>query len=82
MRADELYGGADFSSNGFFLAMAHWRRGEKAQARKWYSPSLIWMEKHAPKNEELLRFRAEAASLLGLPEKLTPERELAKVQTT
>src|SRR6476646_5705055 len=36
------------------------------------------MEKHAPKNEELIRFRAEAASLLGLPEELSPEQELAQ----
>jgi tetratricopeptide (TPR) repeat protein len=36
------------------------------------------MEKYAPKHEELIGFRAEAAALLSLPEELTPEQELAK----
>jgi tetratricopeptide (TPR) repeat protein len=78
LKADELYGGRIFSANAFFLAMAHWQRGEKEQALKWYAPALIWMEKYSPQAEELRRFRAEAAILLGLPEKLTPEQELAK----
>jgi tetratricopeptide (TPR) repeat protein len=47
-------------------------------ARKWYAVGLVWMEKNAPKNEELLRFRAEAAALLGLPEELSPEQELTR----
>jgi len=76
-RADELYGGSYFSHNAFFIAMANWQRGDKEQALKWYAPALVWMEKHAPKDEELIRFRAEAAALLVLPEKLAPEQELA-----
>jgi serine/threonine protein kinase/tetratricopeptide (TPR) repeat protein len=77
-RADALYGGRLFSYNAFFLAMAHWQRGEKEQALKEYAPALVWMEKYAPKDAHLLRFRAEAASLLGLPEKLTPEQAQAR----
>jgi serine/threonine protein kinase/tetratricopeptide (TPR) repeat protein len=77
-KADELYGGRLFSYNAFFLAMAHWQRGEKEQALKWYAPALVWMEKVAPKDAHLLRFRAEAAALLGLPEKLTPEQAQAR----
>ena len=77
-QSDALYGGRLFSFNAFFIVMAHWQRGEKDQARKWYAPALIWMEKHAPKNEELIRFRAEAASLLGLPERVSPEYEQVK----
>jgi tetratricopeptide (TPR) repeat protein len=45
---------------------------------KWYAPALVWMAKYAAKNEELLRFRAEAASCLGVPETLSAEQELAK----
>jgi hypothetical protein len=50
--------------------MAHWRLGDKEQARKWYGRAVQWMEKNQlPREElrqELLRFRAEAAELLGI----------------
>src|SRR5262245_57753761 len=46
--------------SGLFLAMAHWHLGSKDKARKWYDQAVQWMEKNQPKNEELLRFRAEA----------------------
>ena len=68
-RADKLTGGRHFSHNGFFIAMAHEKLGARDEARKWYTAALVWMEKRAPKNEELVRFRAEAAALLGLSEK-------------
>jgi tetratricopeptide (TPR) repeat protein/sugar lactone lactonase YvrE len=55
------------SEDFFFLAMAHWQLGDKEQARTWYDRAVAWMEKNQPKNEELRRFRAEAAALLGLP---------------
>ena len=57
--------------NWFFLAMAHWQLGDKDEARKWYDKGVEWMDKNQPKNEELRRFRAEAAELLGI------EREAA-----
>jgi len=60
----ELHGGVD-SFNWFFLAMAHWQLGDPAEARKWYDQAVQWMEKNAPTNEELRRFRAEASALLG-----------------
>jgi superkiller protein 3 len=50
----------------FFLAMAHWKLGNKVAARKWYDQAVAWMEKNQPKNEELRRFRAEATELLGI----------------
>jgi tetratricopeptide (TPR) repeat protein len=53
----------------FFLAMAHWRLGEKGKARAWYDRAALWMDKNQPKDEELRRFRAEAAELLELKEK-------------
>jgi len=49
--------------------MAHWRLGDKAQARSWYDKAVPWMEKNQPKNAELIRFRTEAAALLGVNEK-------------
>ena len=62
----ELRKGGD-SFDWFFLAMAHWQLGDKEQARKWYDQGVTWMEKNAPQDEELRRFRAEAAALLDLP---------------
>jgi tetratricopeptide (TPR) repeat protein/serine/threonine protein kinase len=57
------------NSNGavpewFFLAMAHWQMGHEAGSRQWYKRAAEWMDKHAPEDEELKRFRAEAAALL------------------
>jgi len=53
----------------FFLAMAHWRLGEKEEAHKWFDQGVQWMEKNAPQNEELRRFRGEAEQLLGVNKK-------------
>jgi serine/threonine protein kinase/tetratricopeptide (TPR) repeat protein len=50
----------------FFLAMAHWRLGHRIQARSWYDRAVAWMDKIRLQGEELKRFRAEAASLLGV----------------
>lgn len=50
----------------FFLAMAHWQLAERDQARKHYAQAVEWMEKNQPKDDELRRFRAEAAELLGI----------------
>jgi tetratricopeptide (TPR) repeat protein len=60
-------GGA--SNDWFFLAMAHWQLGAKEKAREWYDRAVQWMEKNQPNDEELRRFRAEAAELLGVKEK-------------
>jgi tetratricopeptide (TPR) repeat protein len=65
----ELSKGGD-SFDWFFLAMAHWQLGQKEEARKWYEQAVQWMEKNSPQDEELLRFRAEAAKLLGVPDQL------------
>jgi hypothetical protein len=50
----------------FFLALAHGQLGQKGEARKWYDQAVTWMEKNALLDEELTRFRAEAAGLLGI----------------
>jgi tetratricopeptide (TPR) repeat protein/serine/threonine protein kinase len=67
--ADELYQGQFFSSDAFFIAMACWQLGDKERARKWHAAGVRWMEKYAPNDEEQRRFRSEAATMLGLPEK-------------
>ena len=54
------------SFDWFFLAMAEWQLGNKGAAREWYEKSVEWMDKNASANEELTRFRAEAAELLGV----------------
>jgi len=64
-KAKDLRQGGD-SFDGFFLAMAYWQGGNKDEARKWYSQAVAWMEKNQPDNEELYRFRAEAAQLLEI----------------
>jgi tetratricopeptide (TPR) repeat protein len=59
----ELRAGGD-AFDWFFLSMAHWQLGNRDEARRRYDQAVTWMEKHQPKNEELLRFRAEAEELL------------------
>jgi hypothetical protein len=70
MRADleksmQLRNGGD-GEDWFFLAMAHWQLGNEDEALRWYERGVGWMEKNAPDHPELIRFRAEAAGLLGV----------------
>ena len=67
--ADQLSADKPEGSTAFFIAMAHWRLGDKPEARRWYDSAVEWMDKNQPKNEELLRFRTEAFELLDLQEK-------------
>jgi tetratricopeptide (TPR) repeat protein len=60
---------AEESYSTFVLAMAHWRLGDKDQARRWYDRAVRWMDKYQPNQEELRRFRAEAEQLLGIERK-------------
>jgi tetratricopeptide (TPR) repeat protein len=64
----ELRKGGD-CSDWFFLAMAQWQLGGQKDARPWYDKAVKWMEKNQPKDEELVRFRAEAKALLKIEEK-------------
>jgi tetratricopeptide (TPR) repeat protein len=54
------------SFDWFFLAMAHYRMGDKERAHSWYQKAVTWMETNQQGLEELTRFRAEAAALLGM----------------
>jgi len=74
-----MYAGGQFSANAFFIAMDQLQRGEKgSSSRVVRSGPRLDGKARRPRMKNLLRFRAEAATLLGLPEKLTPEQELAK----
>jgi len=53
----------------FFLAMADWRPGEKDKSREWFDRAVQSTDKNEPTNEELRRFRAQAAEWLELKEK-------------
>jgi tetratricopeptide (TPR) repeat protein len=53
------------SFSTFFLAMAHARLGNGAEARRWYDRAVRWMERYQPADGELRRFRAEAEELLS-----------------
>ncbi len=61
------HGGDSF--DGFFLSMAYWKLGASDEAQKWYDLAVHWMDRNQPKNEELRRFRAEAAGLLQIENK-------------
>src|SRR5262249_31931857 len=57
-----------FSSDWFFLAMAHWQLGHKDEAGEWYEKAVDWMDKNRPMDAELQDFRKEAGALLGIAE--------------
>lgn len=46
--------------------MAKWQLDEKSKARNWYEQSVDWMAKNKPNDDDLRRFRAEAAEMLGV----------------
>jgi serine/threonine protein kinase/WD40 repeat protein len=78
----ELEKGKLESFDTFFLAMAHWQLDEKEKARQWYDRAVRWLEKNQDQlagnpqyPEELRRFRAEAAALLGVKEEKTHHKE-------
>jgi serine/threonine protein kinase len=62
---DKSKGGSAY--DWFFLSMACHRLGQDEKARRWYDKAIAWMEKTLPYAEDLTRYRAEAAALLGVP---------------
>ena len=70
-RAGQVYG-TKLRRFGLRLACFWpWPTGSSVTRRKpaaSYDKSVEWMEKHKPADEELKRFRAEAAELLGIAE--------------
>ena len=59
------------SYDWFFLAMTVQQLGQKEQARKWHDAARLWMAKNAAQNDDLKRFSAEAAALLGIEQQLS-----------
>ncbi len=64
MRLQDGGNGHDF----IFMAMIHSRLNEPAEARAWYARANTWILGKAAGDQELLRFRQEAAALPGLAE--------------
>jgi serine/threonine protein kinase len=64
------------SFDWFFLALAHWRLGDREQAHDWYAKAVAWMDEHKPEDGELKCFRAEAAELLGVKDR-PPRKDVA-----
>jgi Flp pilus assembly protein TadD len=62
-KAMSLRNGGD-AFDWFFLAMAHHHLGDAKQSRKYFEQAMQWMDKNQAANAELLRFRAEAESVL------------------
>jgi tetratricopeptide (TPR) repeat protein len=67
--AMSLRAGGD-SLDWFFLAMAHWRLGDREKARTWFDRAVQWMDKNKPHDDELRRFRAEAEAMFAEARKL------------
>jgi len=62
-------GSAGDSFQWFLLAMANRQLGNNDQARQWCDRAIQWMDKNEAANQELRRFRAEAAQVLGVVKK-------------
>jgi serine/threonine protein kinase/Flp pilus assembly protein TadD len=74
-KSEALAPGKALAYNAVFLAMAHWKLGEKEKSRKWYDRAVGWMEKNRPKDPEISQFRAEAAQLLGVADPKAPVKK-------
>ena len=60
----ELQGGGD-ANDRFFLAMAHWQKGDKDEAREWFDKAVAWTKEKASEGADWHWFWEEAAGLLG-----------------
>jgi Flp pilus assembly protein TadD len=74
-KAEGLAPGKDFAFKAFFLAMAHWQKGERDEARSWYDKAVSGTETNRKLDEQLRRFRSEAAALLRLSGPSAPAQE-------
>lgn len=65
-RAMALHNGGD-AYDWFLQALAHWQKGDKHEARKWFDKAVAWSKENAPKDAKVRQLRTEAAALLGQP---------------
>jgi hypothetical protein len=65
-----------------FLAMAYRRLGDPYRPLLYYAAGVRWIESHTPRDDELRRFRAEAAAVLGVTDGRSPRIGAANEQPT
>jgi len=58
------------ANESFFLAMACWQLGDKPAAHTWFKKGAAWMDGGKSRYDEVRRFRAKAAALLGIKEEI------------
>ncbi len=73
-RGIELSKGESVPQELLFLAMIHWQLGDKNKAQECYQNALTQMKKNRRVAPELVRYRHEAAQLLGLSQHRTAQR--------
>jgi tetratricopeptide (TPR) repeat protein len=61
----------------YYLAMVQYRLGDRQGACKSYQEAVEWMNRNRPGDEELCRLHVEAASLLGIKDLQTKNKEVA-----
>lgn len=66
----ELRGGGGDAYDWYFLAMAHWKLGQKAEALSYFEKAVAWSER--ANDKDLGRLKKEAAELLGMSETPPP----------
>jgi tetratricopeptide (TPR) repeat protein len=65
-----------------FLAMAYSRIGDLYRPLLYYAAGVRWIETYKSSDDELRRFRAEAAAVLGVTEERSPRIGAANEQPT
>jgi hypothetical protein len=67
LRTSIQLGNGGNATDWFFLAMAHWRSGQKDTARTWYDKAVARTKQNNPTDPDLRQFWSEAADLFGAP---------------
>ncbi len=63
-----------FAWDWYFMSMIQSHRKENEKARHWFEAACLWNAKYEPRNPELIRFREEAQTLLGIQKPEIPEQ--------
>jgi tetratricopeptide (TPR) repeat protein len=71
-KAEELDAGKQLGYTAPFLAMAHWKLGDREKARQWYDRGAAWLQKNATTDPEPRQWLDEAARLMGIPTSPAP----------
>ena len=66
-KSEDAVPGVFTAVDGFFLAMAYWKKGEKEKGREWYTKGVEAIEEgNALGGREVAIVRSEASTLLGV----------------